>query len=58
MSFNGLMGGAQFGFQSIGDGSRVDSKFFAVWKNYAFFGNILPTLRSYSDLRMELKGRR
>ena len=36
-NFDGLMGGAQFAFQSIGDGPGVRSKILAVWKNYALF---------------------
>lgn len=34
---HGLMGGAQFAFQSIGDGSGIRSEILAVWKNYALF---------------------
>jgi hypothetical protein len=35
--FDGLMGGAQFAFQSISDGPWVRFRILAVWKNYALF---------------------
>lgn len=37
--FDGLMGGAQFAFQSIGDGPGVRTKILAVWKNYLVLTN-------------------
>ena len=36
-NFDGLMGGAQLAFQSIGDGPGIWTEIFAVWKNYALF---------------------
>ena len=49
--FDGLMGGAQFAFQSIGDGPGYGPRFSPFGKTMPFFGNILPTLRSYSGSR-------
>ena len=52
--FDGLMGGAQLAFQSIGDGRGYGPRFSSFGKTMPFFGNILPTLRSYSELAMRI----
>ena len=51
------MGGAQLAFQSVGDGPGYGPRFSPFGKTMPFFGNILPTLRSYSGLRCGFDGK-